>query len=123
MLLAGCEGVDEGSGGTRTFDEAGVPLTFEVDALFTEESVDELNSSGDVIAGYGLSKVDVIALRRIEGELPDGPQRHEVLGKQVTSEVHRVADGYAIECQYTEKYADDVREACDDAVKSVEEKP
>ncbi len=114
----GCEGVDEGAGGTRTFEERGVPLTFEVDALFTEESVDVLNSAGDVIAGYGLSKVDVIALRRITGPLPEGPQRHEVLGKEVTSELHRVADGYAIECQYTEDRADEVRDACADAVKS-----
>ena len=99
-----------------------MPLTFEVDALFTEETVDELNSRGDVIAGYGLSKVDVIALRRVSGELPEGPQRHEVLGKDVTSELHRVADGYAIECQYTEDRAEDVREACQDAVDSVEER-
>lgn len=121
MLLAGCEGVDAGAGGTRTFEQAGVPLTFEVDATFTEESVDELNSRGNVIAGYGLSKVDVIALRRVDGELPAGPQRHVVLGKRVTSELHRVADGYAIECQYTDERAADVRKACADAVRSVEE--
>ena len=121
MLLTGCEGLDEGSGGTRTFEKEDVPLTFEVDALFTEESVDALNSNGDVIAGYGLSKVDVIALRRVDGDVPSGPQRHEILGKEVTSELYPVADGYAIECQYTEKFADDVREACADAVESVEE--
>ena len=122
LLLSGCEGVDEGAGGTRTFQEEGVPLTFEVDVMFTEETVDDLNSAGDVIAGYGLSKVDVIALRRIDGAPPEGPQRHEVLGKQVTSELHRVADGYALECQYTEDRAADVREACADAIESVKEK-
>ena len=122
MLLAGCEGVDEPSAGTRTFEDESVPLTFEVDAFFTEETVDALNSRGDVIVGYGLSKVDVIALRRFTGQLPTGPQRHEVLGKDVTSELHRVADGYAIECQYTQERAEDVRDACRDAVESVEER-
>jgi hypothetical protein len=120
VALAGCEATGD-TGGTRTYSSAGVPVTFEVPTTFTREDVDEGNSRGDVVVAYGQSKVDVIALRRFEGALPSGPQRHAVLGKDVTSELHRVADGYALECQYTEDRADDVRKACEDAVASVKE--
>jgi len=120
--LSGCEATGD-VGGTRTFSDDAVPFEFDVPSDFTDETVDVANSRGDVLAAVGLSKVDLIAVRRVSpgAEPPSGPQRHEVLGKEVTSEVHAVdgAAEYLIECQYTEEHAEKVRSACADARDSI----
>lgn len=121
-VLGGCEATGD-AGGTRTFSDGAVPFEFEVPSEFTDETVDDANSRGEVLAAVGLSKVDVIAVRRIPRTtaVRSGPQPHEVLGKQVSSEL-RAVDGFAeywIECQYTDERADKVLSACDDALDSV----
>lgn len=100
-----------------------MPFEFQVPSEFTEETIDDANSRGDVLAAVGLGKVDVIAVRRA-GATVRGPQRHEVLGKAVTSELYPVEgfDAFIIECQYTEERAEQVRSACADALESVERK-
>ena len=119
LLLAGCNAIGEADA-TRTVPDDDVPFTFEVPATFTVETVDEANSRGDVLVAAGLSKVDVIAVRRV-ARVVEGRQHHEVLGHAVTSEVHPVAgeDSLAIECQYTGERADEVRTACREALESV----
>ena len=121
-VLGGCEATGD-AGGTRTFSDGAVPFEFEVPSEFTDETIDDANSRGEVLAAVGLTKVDLIAVRRIGPGTapPTGPQRHEVLGHEVTSELHAVdgLDEYRIECQYTEERADDVRSACADALDSV----
>jgi hypothetical protein len=125
VAVGGCEATGD-VGGTRTFSDDAVPFVFEVPSEFTDEPVDRANSRGNVVAAVGLSKVDVIAARRAPdaGQLPDGPQRHEVLGKQVTSELHPVEGqpGWLIECQYTDDRQDKVRSACRAALESVKRK-
>jgi hypothetical protein len=125
LALAGCEATGD-VGGTRTFSDAKVPFTFELPTDFTKVAVDRANSRGDVLAGAGITKVDVIAVRRIPPSVTPagGPQRHEVLGKEVTSEVFAVEGmgDYALECQYTAAHADDVLSACRAALRSVKRK-
>ena len=127
MALAGCNAAGE-PGGDKTFSDEDVPFTFSIPAEFTKADVDTGNSAGDVIAGAGITKVDVIAVRRLPSggvaEIGSGGQRHEVLGHEVTSELHPVeqASGYAIECQYTEEYREDVLDACRTALDSVRRK-
>ena len=121
-VLGGCEATGD-AGGTRTFSDDAVPFEFEVPSDFTDETIDDANSRGEVLAAVGLSKVDLIAVRRVSpgAKPPTGPQRHEVLGHEVTSELHAVegADEYRIECQYTEESAEKVRSACADALDSI----
>ena len=121
LALSGCEATGD-AGGTRTFSDEDVPFTFEVPSEFTDETVDNANSRGDVVGATGISMVDVIAARR--GSPGSGPQRHEVLGKDVTSELHAVEGftGWLLECQYTSERAEKVRSACRDALESVERK-
>lgn len=121
LALSAC-GAPGDAGDTRTFADENVPFTFEVPSEFTDETVDNANSRGDVLAAVGLSKVDVIAVRR--GQPLPGPQRHEVLGQDVTSELRAIPgyDGYVLECQYTSERADEVRSACRDALESLQRK-
>src|SRR3954451_11554589 len=103
VALAGCNAAGEPDGAKR-FSDGAVPFTFEIPADFTKASVDDLNSNGDVVAGAGLSKVDVLAVRRIRGRQGTqfaGGERHEVLGRQVTSELHPLYGPWVLECQYT----------------------
>src|SRR3954463_15675236 len=120
--VGGCNAAGEPDGNKR-FSDADVPFTFELPADFTKASIDDLNSRGDVIAGAGLSKVDVIAVRRASGT-GDGAQVHEVLGQQVTSELRAVPGfaGWVLECQYTPDFAKKVRDACRKAAASVRRK-
>jgi hypothetical protein len=111
------------AGGTKTFRDAAVPFTFELPSDWTKEAIDDANSRGNVLAAAGLSKVDVIAVRRI-AKFPSAAQPHEVLGKDVVSELHPVEGftGYALECQFSDEYADDVKSACRGALDSVRRK-
>jgi hypothetical protein len=123
LSFAGCEATGD-AGGTKTFAPEGVPFTFELPSDFAlDESIDDANSRGNVIAAAGLSKTDLIAVRRID-RLPAGPQRHEVLGKDVVSELHAVEGfpGYALECQHGDEYSDDITSACRSALESVKRK-
>ena len=118
-LLAGCE-ADPELTETRRVSHDDLPFTLEVRTDFTEESVNQGDTRGDVVLALGISKLDVIAVRRVGGqELPKGPVEHEVQGETVTSELFAVADGYAIECQYRDDRAETVRSACREAVESV----
>ena len=118
-LLAGC-GADPSSTENRRVSHDDLPFTLEVRTDFTEESVNEGDTRGDVVLALGITKLDVIAVRRVGGEeLPAGPVEHEVQGEAVTSELFEVADGYAIECQYRDDRAETVRSACREAVESV----
>jgi hypothetical protein len=121
VALAGCNAAGEPDGAKR-FSDAAVPFTFEIPADFTKASVDDLNSSGDVVAGAGLSKVDVLAVRNQHAS--DGRLVHEVLGHRVTSELRPVPGfaNWALECQYTPEFAQKVRDACDRAVATVRRK-
>jgi hypothetical protein len=117
--LAGCNAAGEPSG-ERTFSDKSVPFTFEMPADFTKASVDDANSRGDVVAAAGVSKVDVIAVRRPgSAALPAGPVAHAVLGEQVTSELHRVRDGYALECQFTAAHRKKILDACARALATI----
>jgi hypothetical protein len=117
--LAGCNAAGEPSG-ARTFSDENVPFTFEIPADFTNASVDDANSRGDVVAAAGVSKVDVIAVRRPgSATLPAGPIAHTVLGEHVTSELHRVRDGYALECQYTPAHRRKILDACARALATI----
>jgi hypothetical protein len=122
LLFAGCEATGD-AGGTKTFSADGVPFRFELPSDFTPETVDDANSRGTVLAAAGLTKVDVVAVRRAGDvvQTGEGGQEHEVLGHAVTSELHAVPghDGYLIECQYTDEYADKVRSACAGALESI----
>ena len=119
--LAGCNAAGE-PGGNKRFSDDAVPFTFEIPADFTEASVDHGNTRGEVVAGAGLSKVDVIAVRRVSDV--GGGGEHEVLGTKVTSELRPVPgfSGWALECQYTPDHAEKVRDACRAAVGSVRPK-
>lgn len=119
LALGGCAAAGE-PGGTKTFSDRGVPFTFEVPVDFTKASVDEGATRGDVVAAAGISKLDVIAVRRVGAEaLPSGPVAHVVRGQRVTSELHRAPGGYAIECQYTPARAQQVRDACRTALRTI----
>jgi len=121
---AGCNASGE-TATTRTFSDRAVPFTFTVPADFTDESIDEGNSRGDVVAAAGLTKVDVIAVRRIDDHLlPIGgtvPVAHEVLGHAVKSQLRPVPGfrGWFLECQYTAERTAKVRDACARAISSV----
>jgi hypothetical protein len=118
--VAGCSAAGDPAGATR-YSNPDVPFTFEIPADFTKASIDEGNTRGTVIAAVGLSKVDVIAVRRTLAGAPAGPVRHEVLGQAVTSELHDVpgVSGWTLECQYTSGHATKVRNACADALRTV----
>jgi hypothetical protein len=116
--MAGCNATGE-PGGNKRFSDEKVPFTFDIPADFTEASVDGQNSRGEVLAGAGLSKVDVLAVRRIPGAQLGRPVAHTVLGKHVVSELHHVQDDYYLECQYTPDRAEKVRDACRVALASV----
>jgi hypothetical protein len=122
MVAAGCDASGE-TAATRTFTDAAVPFTFEVPSDFTTEPVDEGDTRGDVVAAAGVTKVDVIAVRRLgAGAAPSGAVRHGVQGHAVTSELRPVPGvaGWYLECQYTSERAHKVRDACDRAVATVE---
>src|SRR4051812_42894477 len=104
--LAGCNAAGDPSG-TKRFSDGDVPFTFEIPADFNDASVDAENSRGDVVAGAGLSKVDVIAVRHGKDVAAGGAQAHEVLGRKVTSELRAVPgfSGWVLECQYTDARA------------------
>jgi hypothetical protein len=125
LAAAGCNASGE-TASTRTFSDKAVPFTFTVPADFTDESIDQGNSRGDVIAAAGLTKVDVIAVRRIDDHLlpiggPGRPVAHEVLGHAVKSDLRPVPGfpGWFLECQYTAERASKVVDACGRAVGSV----
>ena len=118
-LLAGCE-ADVEQTETRRVSHEDLPFTLEVRTDFTRETVDQADTRGDVVVGFGISKLDVIAVRRVgTQDLPTGPVEHEVQGETVTSELFPVGDGFAIECQYRADRADTVRSACRETVDSV----
>jgi hypothetical protein len=116
---AGCNAAGEPSG-ARRFSDKHVPFTFRIPANFTKASVDDANSRGAVVAAAGLTKVDVVAVRR---QTPHGSSvvRHEVLGQPVTSELHPIAgqSGWTLECQYTADRAQTIRDACLNALQTV----
>lgn len=117
--LGGCEVAGE-AGGNRTFSSRGVPFEFQVPSDFTDAPIDQGDSRGDVVAGTGTDKLDVIAVRRVgRAKLPAGPVAHVVQGSTVISVLHPVADGWAIECQYRPERASSILSACRGAVESV----
>jgi hypothetical protein len=120
LALAGCNASGEASG-TRTFAPRRVPFSFQVPTDFTGASIDQGATRGDVVAAAGLTKVDVIAVRRVGAgtALPKGPVVHDVLGQRVTSVLHPVRTGWAIECQYTPARAKKVLAACRDALRTL----
>ncbi|MFL5847291.1 MAG: hypothetical protein ACJ762_21655 [Solirubrobacteraceae bacterium] len=120
MLLSGCEATGD-AGGTKTFRDDAIPFTFELPTEFAKEDVDNGNSRGDVVAAAGVTKVDVVAVRRGTAL---GARESTILGKRVTSELRAVEghDGWVLECQYTPDFADKVRSACAAALESVKPK-
>ena len=120
LALGGCSAAGDATG-DRTFSARAVPFTFLLPADFTKAAVDQLNSRGDVVAGAGIDKLDVIAVRRIPAarRLPGGPIAHRVRGVAVTSTLHRVPiPGWAIECQWTAARRARVLVGCREAVAS-----
>jgi hypothetical protein len=119
--IGGCSAAGEASG-ERTIDDASAPFTFRVPADFTEESVDDFDTRGEVLAAAGIDKLDVIALRRLgPGQrVPRGDVPHRVQGEAVTSRLHEVpGSGFAIECQWRPDRRDKVLDACRTAVGSI----
>jgi hypothetical protein len=118
--LGGCNAAGE-PGGDKTFSDKRVPFTFAIPADFTKAPIDNGDSRGDVLAAAGISKLDLIAVRRVDGaRLPSGPVTHEVQGRTVTSELHPVdGTGYVIECQYQPAEAEKVRSACRTALATI----
>jgi len=108
-------------GGTRTFSDHDVPFRFLVPADFTDAPIDQGDSRGDVVAGAGIDKLNLIAARRVGREkLPAGPVTHVVQGSTVISVLRRVrVDGWALECQYRPERARSILAACRRAVDSV----
>ena len=107
------DGTDEGA---VTFRDEAVPFTFRHPATFTEETVDSLNSRGDVVAVRALDKTSVLAVRRVGDRLRGTREtRLEVLGRPVTSRVTAVGRGWALECQWTADRRERVLEACERA--------
>lgn len=118
---AGCDAAGQ-PGGNKAFTAQDVPFRFELPAEFTEAEADPEDTRGDVVAAAGITKLDAVAVRRVAGrELPREPVRHEVRGEPVTSLLYRVPEhpGFAFECQFTEDYAERVREACRIALRTV----
>lgn len=118
--VAGCDASGE-TVSARTFGHARVPFTFTVPTDFTTEPIDQGDTRGNVVAAAGLTKVDLIAVRRLGSvPVPSAPVRHDVQGHAVTSVVRRVYGGdWALECQYTAEREHTVRDACDRAVATV----
>jgi len=117
--LAGCSAAGDPSGESR-WSHPGVPFSFAYPADFSKASIDQGNTRGAVVGAVGLTKVDVIAVRRQSGG-PSGPVRHTVLGQSVTSEL-LVVPGYRaweLECQYTSDHAKKLRDACNRALATV----
>jgi hypothetical protein len=120
MALGGCEAAGE-PGGSKTFSAPDVPFTFQVPADFAEAEVDQGATRGDVVAAAGLTKVDVIAARRVSGlVVRSGPLKHTVAGHRVTSELHEVGDGWLLECQYSDEYRERILDACRTALRTLE---
>jgi hypothetical protein len=117
--LAGCSAAGDPSGEAR-WSHPGVPFSFAYPADFSKASIDEANTRGDVVGAVGLTKVDVIAVRRQPGGA-QGPVRHTVLGRSVTSELLAVPghSGWVFECQYTSEHAKKLRDACNRALATV----
>lgn len=120
--LGGCNAAGRPTG-TRTYSNPHVPFTFLVPGDFTNAAIDEGDTRGTVIAATGLTKVDVIAVRRLSGaSVSDSrPIAHVVGGHAVQSELARLAawPGWFLECQYTPDFAKKVRDACRQAVATV----
>ena len=122
--LAGCSAAGDPSGESR-WNHAGVPFSFAYPADFTKASIDQGNTRGDVVGAVGLTKVDVIAVRRVTGGLvvAGGRNRfpHDVLGQRVVSELHPIpqAQGWYFECQYTRAHASKLKAACTRALATV----
>lgn len=120
-VAGGCNAAGDPSG-TKTFSDKHVPFTFRIPADFTKAPIDQGDTRGDVVAAAGLTKFDVIAVRRARGGIivtSGGEMPHTVQGHEVVSELHPVLDGYVLECQYTPERAKKVRAACREAVASV----
>jgi hypothetical protein len=123
VAAGGCDAAGDPTG-SKTFSakDGPVKFTFRLPADFTKAPIDEGDTRGNVVAAAGLTKIDVIAVRRVRGgdTVRAGVAiRHEVQGHEVFSELHPLGDGYALECQYTPEQAEKVRAACRDAVASV----
>jgi hypothetical protein len=121
LTLGGCSLAGEPTGST-VFSDADVPFSFDLPADFTEAPVDQSDTRGDVVAAAGLTKVDVVAVRRLpRSRIPAGPVRHRVMGHAVTSLVHAVPGrpGWALECQYTSERRGAILGACGQALRSV----
>ena len=123
VAIGGCSVAGEPTG-ARTFSDDQLPFTFHIPADFTKESVDQFDSSGDVVAAAGVDKLDVIAVRRIPagGSVPSGDVAHRVQGNAVVSRLHAFDAGgerWAIECQWTPERRAKVLDACAEAVGSI----
>ncbi|HZO35414.1 MAG TPA: hypothetical protein VFB41_00915 [Solirubrobacteraceae bacterium] len=119
VVLSGCS-ADGTADGNVTARHDGVPFEYEVPAAFTAESVDQLNTRGDVRGLRALDKVNVVAVRRLARTTP-AVRRQRVLGQDVTSEIVPVRGfrGWVFECQYTRDRRSDVQDACRIAAGSV----
>ena len=117
--LGGCSAAGE-PGGESRYSNPGIPFTFAIPADFTKASIDQGNTRGRVVGAVGLTKVDVIAVRR-ETAYGRGAVAHEVLGQRVTSELHAVPGfaGWTLECQYGEAHASKLKAACRRAIATV----
>jgi len=111
LAALGVAGCSDESG---TFDDPHVPFTFALPAKFTKESVDRLNSRGDVVAVVALDKVNAIGVRRVPATFLRTETKLRVLGDAVTSDVRPVsgAPGWALECQYTAARRATMLDAC-----------
>jgi hypothetical protein len=120
--LGGCNAAGRPTG-TRTYSNQHVPFTFLVPGDFTNAAIDEGDTRGTVIAATGLTKVDVIAVRRLSGALVSDsrPIAHVVGGHAVKSELAPLPrwPGWFLECQYTPDFAKKVRDACRQAIATV----
>ena len=117
--LAGCNAAGDPSGESR-WSHAGVPFSFAYPADFSKASVDQGNTRGNVVGAVGITKVDVIAVRRQSGG-PGAATSHRVLGHAVTSELHPVPGyrGWTLECQYTSDRASKLKAACSRALATI----
>lgn len=123
VAVAGCNAAGDPTG-SKLFSvkDGGVKFTFRIPADFTKAPIDEGDTRGNVLAAAGLTKLDVIAVRRVRGMVVAGTgaaMPHEVQGHEVISELHPIGDGYLLECQYTPEHRKKVKAACRDAVASV----
>src|SRR4051794_4841097 len=119
--LGGCSAAGE-STGEHTISASGGPITFRVPVEFTKESVDEFDTRGEVVLAAGVDKLDVVALRQVAPgiPLPRGDLRHRVQGRSVTSRLHAIPGGWALECQWTAERRTKVLDACGRAVGSIQ---